>query len=85
MLGRIKNEYEPETDGRTYRLSYQENDDIFINFDERELVEIAEILATRRKKLALKLVALLDQVAAEYKAENKLLEAIKDQKCLGRR
>lgn len=81
MLGRIKNSYHPDTDGRIYRLSLQEKNNIFINLDERELVEMAEILLVRRKKLAIKLIAVVDEVGEFFQDKNLLLEEIKS-RCL---
>ena len=77
-----KNNYDPETDGRIYRLCIDKSvNKHFINFEEREIVEMAEILMLRRKKLALKMVALVEEVGADN--PNILLQEIKA-KWLGR-
>jgi hypothetical protein len=79
-----RDRYEPDTDGRIYRLSYEQDDNIFINFDERELGEVAEILIRRRKKTAIKIISIIDQVGDKLGQKNLFVEEVKE-KCLPKR
>ena len=83
MSHKIKDVYEPQTDGRTYTLSLTSNNNHFVNFDERELIETIEILIQRKKKTAIKIIALIDEVGKKLKKNNLFLESIKT-KCLGK-
>lgn len=81
MFNKNKNRYEPNTDGRMYRFFYQEDDDIFVTLEERDIVEVIEILLSRKKKLAIKFIALVDEVGVKRSLPNSFLESIKE-KCL---
>jgi hypothetical protein len=76
MLVTSKDEYTPDTDGRIYRLEYQEKKKFFINFDERELLEVINVLIARNRRLANKFIGLLREVGKEL-GPNEVLERLK--------
>ena len=77
-----KDVYCSETDGRMYRLCHEVRDSNFVTFDERELIELVEVIYLRRKKLALKIIAVIEDVERDFSQKNLFLEEVK-QKCLG--